>query len=579
MPNEERPLTIPNTAPGRRELLRSLALGMAGGSLVLPTAGWAAAPPPAPASPACPPAWPGWRSTFEGQRRADLGDGYFLNPIVPGDHPDPTILKDGDDYYMTFSAFNYCPGIVIWHSRDLVNWTPVGPALKKWIGSIFAVDLLKHQGRYYIYIPALGLEFKPDGRIGSAPGLPGLTIYVIHADNIRGPWSDPIDMKIGGAIDPGHVAGDDGKRYLFVNDGRRIRITDDGFAADGKMERVYSGWKYPQDWVVEGYSLEGPKMLRKDGWFYMFSAVGGTAGPPTSHMVIVARSRSIHGPWEDCPSNPIVHTESASSRWWSRGHATPVQGPAGDWWMVYHGIENGYRTLGRQTLLDPMEWTKDGWPKATGGDLAYPLAKPRGGPANEIAGQPLSDDFSKNTLGTRLAFFSPGDNYLDRASYGADGLVVKGRGTGAADSSPLSFIVGDHSYEVRVEVEVRGSAQAGLLLFYAPRWFCGLGYDANRGYFYLTGALPSWAPAPPAIGKRFHLKVVNNENVASFFYSLDGKTWTLHSSAEVAGYNHNVADGFLSLRPALYVAGEGEARFRNLQYKAWDADFPPPAGK
>src|SRR5204863_1419489 len=92
---------------------------------------------------------------IEGQRKADLGNGTYVNPIVPGDHPDPTILKDGADYYMTFSSFVSYPGIVIWHSRDLVNWTPIGPALTKPIGSVWALDLVKHGSRYYVYIPAM----------------------------------------------------------------------------------------------------------------------------------------------------------------------------------------------------------------------------------------------------------------------------------------------------------------------------------------------------------------------------------------------------------------------------------------
>ena len=91
---------------------------------------------------------------IEGQRRADLGNGTYLNPIVAGDHPDPTVLKDGDDYYMTFSSFFSYPGVIIWHSRDLVNWAPVGPALTKPIGTVWAMDLVKHKGRYFIYIPA-----------------------------------------------------------------------------------------------------------------------------------------------------------------------------------------------------------------------------------------------------------------------------------------------------------------------------------------------------------------------------------------------------------------------------------------
>ena len=556
---------------GRRTLLRSIAFGALGvvGKGLVPAATASAETKKTPLAPAerrCAPSWPVWRSGFDGQRRADLGDGHFLNPIVSGDRPDPTILKDGDDYYMTFSSFNYYPGIVIWHSRDLVNWVPIGPALRKPIGSIWAMDLIKHQGRYYIYIPAVNVEVSPEGKVILKPGQSPFSLHVIHAENIRGPWSDPIDLKIHGVIDPGHAVGEDGRRYLFVNDGRRIRLTDDGLAAVGELEKVYSGWKYPTDWVVETYALEGPKILRKGGWFYMISAVGGTAGPPTSHMVIAARSRSINGPWEDCPHNPIVHTESAAERWWSRGHATPVQGPKGDWWLVYHGYENGYRTLGRQTLLEPIEWTEDGWFRAKGGNLAGPLAKPSNTSTSAAAGQPLSDDFSMDTLGSRLAFFSPGEGYLERVRYGPDGLVVKGSGTNTADSSPMAFIAGDHSYEIRVEVNLEGEAQAGLLVFYSPRWCCGLGYDAKRLYSYQAGVSTPGAQAKFEVDRRFHLKLLNNDNVVSCYHSPDGKAWTLDFSAEVSGYNHNIAGGFLSLRPALYVSGNGSAKFRSLQY-------------
>ena len=135
---------------------------------------------------------------IEGQRRADLGNGTYLNPIVAGDHPDPTVLKDGEDYYMTFSSFFSYPGVIIWHSRDLVNWAPIGPALTKPIGTVWAMDLVRHKGRYFIYIPAT-----PGGQ---------QSIFVIHADDIRGPWSDPIDLRVSGCIDPGHAVGEDGKR-------------------------------------------------------------------------------------------------------------------------------------------------------------------------------------------------------------------------------------------------------------------------------------------------------------------------------------------------------------------------------
>jgi len=130
-----------------------------------------------------------WARGIENQRRADIGNGLFLNPILPGDHPDPTILKDGDDYYLTFSSFDSYPGIIIWHSKDLVNWTPIGPALHKNIGSVWALDICKVGNRFYIYIPA-------------APAGKPWSIFVIWTDDIRGPWSDPIDLNIAGCIDP-----------------------------------------------------------------------------------------------------------------------------------------------------------------------------------------------------------------------------------------------------------------------------------------------------------------------------------------------------------------------------------------
>lgn len=496
-----------------------------------------------------------WGATVEGQRRADLGNGTYLNPVLAGDRPDPNVLKDGDDYYAAFSSFLYYPGVPIWHSRDLVNWTPVTAALKAPIGNVWALDIAKHGGRYFIYIPVLD-----DNDPGRA-----LKTYVIHAPSMKGPWSEPIDMRIDGLIDPGHAVGEDGKRYLFFNGGNRVQLSDDGLSAVGKVQHVYDGWPIPESWIIEGFALEGPKITRKDGWFYMFSGQGGTAGPPTSHMVVVARSRSIDGPWENCPHNPIVRTASRDEPWWSRGHATAIEGPDGKWWLVYHGYENGLRTLGRQMLLEPIEWTADGWPRATGGDLSRPLPKPDG--AGGPHGQPLSG-FGPDAIGNKLTFWAPRPGYLDRACIAGGALTLAGQGTGPADASPLLFVAGDRSYEVRVEVELDGATQAGLILFYNEKLYCGLGVGPEKLHAYRIGQEERWPAGAPIDTRRLHLRLVNDENVVTFYYSRDGKRWTKERSFEVAGYNHNVADGFLSLRPGLYAAGEGKATFRNLTYRA-----------
>lgn len=534
----------------RRGVFRTLMGGAAAAPFVMA---------PAEAATVCLPD-PEWGRGIEGQRKADLGNGAYLNPIIPGDHPDPTILKDGYDYYMTFSSFFSYPGIVIWHSTDLVNWTPVGPALQKPLGAIWAVDLCKHGDRYYVYIPA-------------NPGDKGWSIYVVWADDIRGPWSDPIDMKIGGCIDPGHVVGEDGKRYLFVNGIRKVRLTDDGLSADGEVEPAYSPWHFPDDWITENFAPEGPKLLRYNGWFYLITAVGGTAGPVTGHMVIAARSKSVHGPWEDCPHNPLVRTLSAAEPWWSRGHASIVEGPAkengeSDWWMVYHGYENGFRTLGRQPLLEPIEWTKDGWFRALGGDLSKPMAKPKGGKAGP-AGFALSDDFSQNRFGTQWSFHDPAADEMQRVHYEAKALRLEARGATPADSAPLTCPVGDRAYEAEITLDLDGQAEGGLLLFYNHKAFVGIGFTPEEMKTWQYAEEQAWQRMRMATGS-VRIRVTNDENVITWHYSHDaGKTWIRHPTRmEVSGLNHNVFGGFLSLKIGIYSVGAGRIALRDFRYRA-----------
>src|SRR5204863_2608061 len=143
-------------------------------------------------------------------------------------------------------------------------------------------------------------------------------------ERIEGPWSEPVDLHLPDHIDPGHAVDEAGRRWLFLSGGDRIALAEDGLSTVGAVEHVYDPWRPPSDWVIEGFSPEGPKITRHGGWYYLITAVGGTAGPPTGHMVIAARARSLAGPWENHPANPLVRTTSAAQRWWSRGHATLV---------------------------------------------------------------------------------------------------------------------------------------------------------------------------------------------------------------------------------------------------------------
>ncbi|WP_368561975.1 family 43 glycosylhydrolase [Pseudoxanthomonas sp. UTMC 1351] len=533
---------------GRRNLFKALAAGVVASPLPIlsATAGQASSA-----------ASPRWGKGIEGQRTADLGDGTFLNPIIAGDHPDPTILKDGDDYYMTFSSFYSYPGLVIWHSTDLVNWAPIGPALRKELGVIWAVDLCKHDGRYFIYLPA-----NPDDKEWS--------IYAIWADDIRGPWSEPIDLGISGCIDPGHVVGEDGKRYLFVNGIRKIRLTDDGLAKDGTLEHAYSPWRYPDDWIVENFAPEGPKLLRHGDWFYLITAVGGTAGPVTGHMVIAARSKSVQGPWEHCPHNPLVRTVSESEPWWSRGHASLVEGPAGDWWMVYHAYENGFRTLGRQTVMEPIEWTTDGWFRALGGDLSKPIRKPAKGTPSP-AGFALSDNFSTDKFGIQWCFHDPKPDEMTRVERAAKGLLLKATGTSPVDSAPLACIVPDRAYQAELTLQLSGESEAGLLLFYNHKAFVGVGFTPDTIKTYQYAEEQVWARLPHS-SRRVCVRLTNDRNVITYEYSYDdGRSWKLHPTRmEVSGVHHNVFGGFLSLKIGIYSAGKGEVLLSDFNYRGMD---------
>jgi beta-xylosidase len=494
-----------------------------------------------------------WGRGFEGQRRADLGDGNFLNPVFAGDHPDPSILRVGEDYYVTFSSFDAYPGLAIWHSRDLVNWRPVTAALRTPIGSVWAPELVRHAGRFFLYIPAR----RPDRR----------SIWVIHAERIEGPWSDPIDLHLPDHIDPGHAVGADGRRWLFLSGGDRVPLTPDGLATAGPVAHVYDPWHYPDDWVVESFSPEGPKVVRRGDFHYLVTAVGGTAGPPTSHMVIVARSRSLDGPWENDPANPIARTRSATEKWWSRGHATLFEGPGGRWWMIHHGYENGYWTLGRQTLLQPIEWSADGWPRPIDGDLSRPIRKPVDlGPRPHY--MPLSDDFSTDRFGLLWSFYDPRPDEMRRVRRAGGMLHVAGKGSGPADCSPISCIAGDQRYRVEVAIETDPGAEAGLLLFYNRRLFAGLGFGENGMVMHRYGLSRAAGPRTAIHGLR--IRLTNDRNILTIHTSADdGATWEKFGvQMEVSGYNHNVAYDFLSLRPALYAAGAGEARFRDFRYQA-----------
>lgn len=415
--------------------------------------------------------------------------------IFPGDYPDPTILRDGNDFYMTHSSFTYFPGLLVWHSTDLLHWEPVARAVEDGDYSIFAPDICKVDGRFYIYYPTSRGEN-----------------YVVVADRPEGPWSAPVKLDVGG-IDPGHVVAEDGQRYLYTNNGWVTPLTPDGLAAAGKPQKVYDGWEFPKEWETEGMWLESPKLFKRGGWYYLVSAEGGTAGPATSHMVVVARSKSALGPWENSPHNPMVHTYSADEAWWSKGHGTLVDDADGNWYIVYHAYRNGFHTLGRSTIVESVAWTEDGWPVLAEKDGAK---WEKGGLQGDYA---YLRDYANPLLWSR---WQPG--------FGGGSLWL----TTAVDES----------YEITARFSIPEGSQAGLFLFYNEQ--------ANIG---LTGSDPAFA-----------LRIRNERNTVSVWEQTGDDAWEpVMERQDVSEMHHNRYQGFFALRPA-YLLGDG-AELLEFTYK------------
>lgn len=469
---------------------------------------------------------------------------FYQNPILGGDYPDPSVIRVGKGFYMTHSSFEYYPGLLVWHSTDLVHWERIGYALHKNVGSVWAPDLVKYKDSFYIYFPA------------------GRKIWVVTSKSPQGPWSDPIDMNLQGFIDPGHVVGRDGTRYLYLSNGFLIQLSKDGLSTVGKPESGYKGWKFPEEWSTECFCLESPKSTVKDGYFYQTVAEGGTAGPATSHMIVSGRAASPHGPWENSPYNPIVHTKSRNEKWWSQGHGTLVDDVNGNWWIMYHAYEKNFHTLGRQTLMLPIVWTKDEWFRVPDDVIASDSIRKPAGSSNIPEGN-LSDDFSSSQMGLQWQSFK---HFPSERIHLANGrLELQAQGNSFEDSPPLLVNAGNKKYEIQIEYTIDDGATAGLTLFYNEQ--ANVRIAVNTDNFAVYNQQSRKISVKNGIRNHGYLRILNDENEVSFYYSTNDKDWVrVERTLYVAGFNHNVFGGFMSLRAGIYAFGKGKAVFDNFKY-------------
>lgn len=322
---------------------------------------------------------------------SDSGNGYYKNPVLHADYSDPDAIRVGEDFYMTSSSFNAVPGLPILHSKDLVNWTLITHALKRQMpiahfekvqhgNGVWAPAIRFHNNEFYIYYPD-----------------PDFGIYLTKAKDPKGPWSDPVLVQEGkGLIDPCPLWDDDGKNYLvhaFAGSRAGIKsvlvIKQLNAAADKVIDEgmiVYDGHESDP-------TIEGPKIHKRNGYYYIFAPAGGVA----TGWQLVLRSKSIYGPYE----RKVIMDQGR----------TAINGPhQGAWvdtqngedWFLHFQDKGAY---GRVVHLQPMQWLKD-WPvigvDQDGDGKGEPVAigkKPNVGKKQPLSTPYESDEFSSGSLG------------------------------------------------------------------------------------------------------------------------------------------------------------------------------------
>jgi xylan 1,4-beta-xylosidase len=298
------------------------------------------------------------------------------NPILRGFNPDPSIVRVGDDYFVATSTFEWFPGVQIHHSRDLANWRFAGrplnrPAQLDMRGNpdscgVWAPDLSYSQGRFHLVYT----DVKRYGRtsVGGAKGasLRDFHNYWVWADRVEGPWSDPVYLNSSG-FDPALFHDDDGKTWLLnmLWDHRSGRRNFAGVLVQqmdletgtllGERHRIFEG-------TPLGFT-EAPHIFKRDGWYHLLVAEGGTE---RNHAVVMARSRSLLGPYEVHPDGAVLTAAGKPRAPLQRaGHGDLVETPSGEPWMVYlcgRPLAASDRcVLGRETAIQPMRWCEDGW--------------------------------------------------------------------------------------------------------------------------------------------------------------------------------------------------------------------------
>ena len=486
----------------------------------------------------------------------------YRNPVIAGFHPDPSVCRVGHEFFLVTSSFVYSPGVPIFRSSNLVNWTQIGHVLDRpsqldltgtgdWSSlGIYAPTIRHHDGRFFMI--TTNVTFK------------GAHTFFVTSEDPAGPWSDPIAAPIPG-IDPDLAWDGDGNCWVhFSGLGGIARFRIDpatGAFLDGPdLTWSGTGLQYP----------ESPHLYEREGVWYLLIAEGGTHG---GHCVSVARGPSPVGPWEGCPANPILTHRSTDSPIQNTGHADLVEFTDGSWWMVLlgvrpKGIGPGFHTLGRETFLVPVQWV-DGWPVPSDVALEMPAAP---APSQPLS-RPAREDFDGALAHHWVAVRRPPRDVSSLAA--RPGWLVLQGGAMTLDS-PEPALVGrrqqHHHCRVKTHVDVTTAEEAGLsvLLDAAAHYDVAVQGDhivARARVGALENVMGS-APrprGPVTLTIETGPDVHGPDAVSLGFIDDNGDTHTL-ATLDGRYLSSEVTGGFLGRLIGMYAVG-GDAAFQWFEYE------------
>ena len=328
----------------------------------------------------------------------------YQNPIIPGYNPDPSICRVGDDFYLVTSSFEFFPGVPVYHSKNLINWEMIGHCLTR----DSQLPLENCPASAGIYAPTIryhdGVFFMTTTNVSAGGN------FIVHAEDPRGPWSDPAWVKQRG-IDPSLFWDDDGVCW-FTSNGSADAEASGIFLC--RIDPFTGEMLTPSMRISEGCGgkhPEAPHIYKKDGWYYLMLAEGGTE---YGHTETMQRSRSVTGPYEPCPHNPILShvgacTDLNSNAIQATGHADLVEDGNGNWWLVCLAIRPLMplllHNLGRETFLAPVIWNDEGWPVVGNhGRIGLQMEGPLPGPVPTPVSRDFADDFTGETLNPAWTF-------------------------------------------------------------------------------------------------------------------------------------------------------------------------------